>query len=113
MAGDEVGVEMGLDDVLDAEAFFASEVEVEVDVALGVDDGGDAFGCHDVGGVGEAAKEELLDEYGFHVFPLGAVYWKEVVSCQVLVVSCQFSVTDNGQRRTDNLQEASVLILCV
>ena len=68
MAGDEVGVEMGLDDVLDAEIFLAGEVEVDIDVALGVDDGGDAFGGHDVGGVSEAAEEELLDEYRFHLF---------------------------------------------
>jgi hypothetical protein len=82
VAGDEVGVEMGLDDVLDAETFLAGEVEVEVYIALWVDDGGYAFGGHDVGGVGEAAEEELLDEYGFHVFPLVAVYWKAVVRCQ-------------------------------
>jgi hypothetical protein len=87
MARDEVGVEMGLDNVFDAETFFAGEVEIEVDIALGVNDGGDALGCHDVRGVGEAAEEELLDEYGFHVFPLGAVYWKEVVRCQFSVLS--------------------------
>jgi hypothetical protein len=88
MAGDEVGVEMGLDDVLDAETFLAGEVEVEVDVALRVDDGGYAFGGHDVGGVSETAEEELLDEYGFHnVVPPGAVYWKEVVRCQFSLLS--------------------------
>jgi hypothetical protein len=87
MAGNEVGVEMGLDDVLDGETFLAGVVEVEVDVALGVDDGGDTFGGHDVGGVGKTAEEELLDEYGFHVFSLGAVYWKAVVSCQFSVLS--------------------------
>ena len=86
VAGDEVGVEMGLDDVLDAETLLAGEVEVEVYIALWVDDGGYAFGGHDVGGVGEAAEEELLDEYGFHVFPLGAVYWKAVVRCQSSVL---------------------------
>ncbi len=68
VAGDEVGVEMGLDDVLDAEIFLAGEVEVEVDVALRIDDSGDAFARDDVGGVGEAAEEELLDEDGFHDF---------------------------------------------
>ena len=81
MAGDEVGVEMGLDDVLDLEVLLAGVVDVDVDVALGVDDGGDAFGGDEVGGVGEAAEKELFDEYGFHCFFLGAVYWKAVVSC--------------------------------
>lgn len=66
MAGDEVRVEMGFDDVLDAEVFLAGEVNVDVDVALGVDHGGNAFGGDEVGGVGEAAQEELFDEHGFH-----------------------------------------------
>ncbi len=84
MAGDEVGVEVGFDDVLDAEILLAGEVEVEVDVALGVDDGGDTFAGDDVGGVGQAAEEELLNEDRFHRFHLGAVYWKGVVSCHLL-----------------------------
>ena len=70
MAGDEVGVEMGLDDVLDAEVFLAGVVEVEIDVALGIDDGGDSFGGHDVGGVGKAAEKELFDDDWFHGFAL-------------------------------------------
>ncbi len=68
VAGDEVGVEVGFDDVFDAEISLAGEVEVEVDVALGVDDGGDAFTGDDVRCVGETAKEELLDEDWFHRF---------------------------------------------
>ena len=73
------------------ETFFAGEVEVEVDIALGVDDGGYALGGHDVGGVGEAAEEELLDEDWFHnVVPPGAVYWKRLSG-----VRSQFSVTEN------------------
>ena len=83
VAGDEVSVEMGLDDVLDAEIFLAGEVEVEVDVSLWVDDGGDAFAGDDVGGVGKAAEKELLDEDRFHRFHLGAVYWKGVVRCHL------------------------------
>jgi hypothetical protein len=66
LAGDEVGVEMRLDDVLDLQVLLAGVVDVEVDVALRVDDGGDAFGCNEVGGVGEAAEKELFDLYRFH-----------------------------------------------
>ena len=66
MAGDEVCVEMGFDDVLDAEVLLAGEVNVDVDVALGVDYGCNAFRGDEVGGVREAAEEELFDEHGFH-----------------------------------------------
>src|ERR1700679_769501 len=68
MAGDEVGVEVGFDDVLDLEVLLACVVEVDVDVALGVDDGGDALRGDYVRGVREAAEEELFDDYRFHVF---------------------------------------------
>src|SRR5580704_17350826 len=80
MAGDEVGVEVGLDDVLDAEILLAGVVDVDVDVALGVDDGGDAFADDDVRGVGETAEEELFDEDRFHYFHCVSVYfsWKFV-----------------------------------
>lgn len=74
VARDEVGMEMRLDDVLDAEIVFAGEVEVEVDVALRVDNGSDALARNDVGSVGEAAEKELLDEDWFHVDSLGTVY---------------------------------------
>ena len=70
MAGDEVGVEMGLDDVLDLEIFLAGSFDVDVDVTLRVDDGGDALGGDEVGGVGEAAEKELFDLYRFHLFAL-------------------------------------------
>ena len=46
--------------------FSRGVVEVDVDVTLRVDDGGDALGGDDVGGVGEAAEEELFDEHWFH-----------------------------------------------
>ena len=89
MAGDEVGVEMGLDDVLDLEVLFAGVVDVEVDVALGVDDGGDAFGGDEVGGVGEAAEKELFDEYRFHVFCL-------CMSMMILLERCARSARFDG-----------------
>ena len=61
VAGDEVGMQMGFDDVLDLEVVLAGGVEVDFDVALGIDDGGDAFGTQHVGGVGQAAEVELLE----------------------------------------------------
>jgi len=61
---------MGLDDVLYLEILLLGEIDVDVDVALGIDDGGDAFGCDHVGGVGETAEKELFDLYGFHLFAL-------------------------------------------
>jgi hypothetical protein len=70
VAGDEVGVEMGLDDVFDFEVLLLGEVDVDVDVALGIDDGSDTFGGDHVGGVGETAEKELFDEYRFHLFAL-------------------------------------------
>ena len=76
MTGDEVGVEMGLDEVFDLQVVLLCELYIEVDVALGVDDGGDAVGGDEVGGVGEAAEEELFDSQGFHLFVPGVVYWK-------------------------------------
>ena len=65
VAGDEVGMQMGFDDVLDLEVVLAGGVEVDFDVALGIDDGGDAFGTQHVGGVGQAAEVELLDGNDF------------------------------------------------
>ena len=66
MAGDEVGVEMGEEDVLDLEFVFGGEGEVLIDVALRIDDGGFAgwFVADEVGGVGEAAEIELFEDHG-------------------------------------------------
>ena len=66
VAGDEVGVEMGLDDVLDLETEAGGGFDIDIDVALGVDNGGDTFRTDQVGGVREAAKVELfqLDRHG-------------------------------------------------
>jgi hypothetical protein len=61
---------MSLNDVLDVEVVLAGVVEIEVDIALGVDDSGDAIGGHDVRGVGETAEKELLDQNWFHEYVL-------------------------------------------
>jgi len=66
MAGDKIGVKVGEENVLDLEVVFAGEGKVTVDVALGIDDGGDAGGFvgDEVGGVGETVEIELLEEHG-------------------------------------------------
>ena len=69
VAGDEVGVEMGLDDVLDLEALLLRGFDVDVDVALGVDDGGDAIGGDEVGGVGEQPRKNCSMSTGSICLP--------------------------------------------
>jgi hypothetical protein len=61
VSGDEVGMQVALDDVLDLPASLTRGVEVQRDVPLRVNDGRDAAGSYDVGGVGKAPEEELLD----------------------------------------------------
>ena len=65
MAGDEVGVEVGEEDVADLEAEFFGVGEVLLDVALRVDDDGGAAGfvAEQVGGVGEAAEVVLFQNH--------------------------------------------------
>ena len=41
MAADEIGVQVGLNDVLDLQAVLAGFIEIELDVALGIDHAGD------------------------------------------------------------------------
>ena len=66
VAGDEVGVEVGQEDVLDRVAAGLGVGEVLVDVPLRIDDGRRLrllVGDH-VGGVGEAGEVVLLDLHG-------------------------------------------------
>ena len=60
-------MEVGFDDVGDPEIFFFGGFDVDINVALGVDDGGDAVGADEVGGVGQAAEEEVFDLDGHGV----------------------------------------------
>lgn len=66
VASYEIGVEMRQDDVLDLEAVFGSEVEIALDVALGIDDNCDAGGfvANQIGGVGETVQVELIKNQG-------------------------------------------------
>ena len=65
MAGDEVGVKVGEEDVLDLEFILGGEGDVLIDVALRIDDRGNAglFVTDEVGGVGEAAEVELFEDH--------------------------------------------------
>jgi len=64
MAGEEIGVEMGEEDVLDGEGVLGSEGAVLVDITLRIDDGGGAGGLisDEIVSVNEARKIELHGE---------------------------------------------------
>ena len=61
VSGDEVGVQMGFDDVFDAQAVLGGGLEINVDIALRVDDGGDAVGPDQIRGVGQTSEVELFE----------------------------------------------------
>ena len=65
VAGQEVGMEMGEEDVRDPQPVFRGEGEVTVHVALGVHDGRDSGGFipDQVGRVREAIEVELLQDH--------------------------------------------------
>lgn len=64
VAAHEVGVEVGLDDVADAQALGFRLGQVLLDVAAWVDDRGLTLGADQVGGVSQAAQVELLEVHG-------------------------------------------------
>jgi len=65
MAGNEVGVEMGEEDVADLKAECLGIVDVLLDIALGVDDDGGGTGLvsEQIGGVGQAAQVVLFQNH--------------------------------------------------
>jgi hypothetical protein len=56
------------------------ELYIEVNVPLRIDNGSDAVGGDQVGGVGEAAEKELFDAYRFH-FCLSRVFAMILLEC--------------------------------
>ncbi len=66
MAGDVVGVVVGLQHVADPHPVQAGQAAVGLDVPLRVDDGGDAaFAVGDqVGGAAEVLVDDLTEEHG-------------------------------------------------
>ena len=69
MAGDVVGVVVGLQHVLDPHPVQAGEVEVGIDVPLRVDHRGDAGGgvADQVGGAAEILVNDLAEEHRIRV----------------------------------------------
>ena len=61
MAGDEIGVEMGFDDVLDREAVLLRFPNINIDVAPGIDNRSLAFGTDEVRRMCETTEIELLE----------------------------------------------------
>jgi alkyl hydroperoxide reductase subunit AhpC len=67
MTGDEVGMKMRLDHVLDCYSEAGCGVEIEVDVALRIDYGSHACGGNQVRGVGQAGKVITFNSDGVHL----------------------------------------------
>ena len=66
MAGDEIGVQVGLDDVFDLPPVAGRRLEVDIDIPLGIDDRRNAFRPHRIGCVRQASQIESLNPYRFH-----------------------------------------------
>ena len=64
MSADKVGVQMGLDDVADAQPGRARRVEILLDVALRIDDHGLPVGADQIRRMGETSEVELAEVHG-------------------------------------------------
>jgi hypothetical protein len=64
MTGDEISMEVGKKHMFDLEPVFVGEGQIAVNIALRIDNGGDARGfvAHKVGGVREAVEVKLLKQ---------------------------------------------------
>ena len=65
VAGDKVGMQMGLEDVADLDVLLARRIEVNLDIALGIDHDRLALRGKHVGGMGQTAQIELLKVHEF------------------------------------------------
>ena len=63
----EIGVQMGFDNMLDFQALLRGGFDVNVNVALRVDHGGNSFRTDQIRGVRQATQKEVLDQNRFHV----------------------------------------------
>src|SRR5262249_75648 len=63
MAGDEVGMQVCLDDVPDGQALALRLLEILVDVAARIDDRGFSLRSDHVGGLSQTTKIKLFDEH--------------------------------------------------
>ncbi len=66
MSGDEVGMDVGLDNLGDLPTLLGCRGDINIDVPLGVDDGRDALRPDHVGCVGQASQIESFNLYRFH-----------------------------------------------
>jgi hypothetical protein len=64
VAGDEVGMQVSFKDVPDAEILIGGGFQVEINVALGINDNGLAFGAEQIGSVRETSQKDLLEVDG-------------------------------------------------
>ena len=65
MAGDEIRVQVGLEDVTDADAVLLRRLQVNLDITLRIDDHRLAFRGQQVGGVGQTSQVELFEVHGY------------------------------------------------
>jgi len=81
VAGDEVGVQVSFKNVANAEILIGGGLQVEINVALGINDHGFAFGAEQVRSVRETSEEDLLEvdgappEGAWCGDTLSALYW--------------------------------------
>src|SRR5262249_47012563 len=75
MSRHEVGVDMSLDNVADLPFLASRRFEIDIHIALGIDDGCNALRRNHVRRVGEAAQIESLHLYRFHVLTPGLVLY--------------------------------------
>ena len=66
MAGDEVSVQMRLNNMLDLPPVAGRRLQVDVNIPLGIDDGRHAPRANRVGGVGQTTQIEALNLHSFH-----------------------------------------------
>ena len=64
----EVSMEVSLDDVLDSPILTSCRIDVNIHIALRIDDGCDALRCNHVRGMSQAAQIESFHLYRFHAF---------------------------------------------
>src|SRR6266496_26972 len=69
MTGNEVGVEVGFDNVLDLQVLSLGGIKVNVNVALRINDRGDSVRIDQVRSMGQAAQIEVFDLNRCHFLP--------------------------------------------
>src|ERR1022692_3635464 len=65
VAGDKIGMQVGLEDVPDADVLLLRRFQVDFDITLRIDYDRFAVRCEHVGGVGQTSQVELFEVHGF------------------------------------------------